>query len=394
MMLDFLNVMADHLDDEVILNHLAQLVDSDILESPSSKLKIVARKINENDRTVSTREEFRDLLKRHPYENIEDIMWRVNRTMIPMGNPFSWITRDDLKNKETRTLVFKYLSLKWLPVKLIYGINRLFYRIGWHLKLNLLQKFVKRQLNLPNTKHTFISFNYDLTLDRSLQMESKGKWDISYGYGFPINYYLPTCVADEYYQYESNQLNTLSVEVQQLHSIDESEKKIQLLKPHGSLNWLIPYTYEDDYIFSNEPVIAVLDKQLQIAYSPLADFRNGTVPSLSSKSDLMIFIAPPLEEKIGYMKFIQEVKESECNAFIEADEIYIIGWSMPATDEDQRSLIQSSMKKRAKKIKNICVINYNADPDYFHRISEVFDINENKLSVFNNGFEDYLISSL
>jgi hypothetical protein len=145
-----------------------------------------------------------------------------------------------------------------------FAINRFFARIKDSLNTKPLASFLRRQFDLPNTRHTFISFNYDLTLDGCVQRESDGRWYLQQGYGFPIRHWIePDAGADHMKQFTGT---GRSFAVLHAHDLSTPTKDctIRILKPHGSLNFVFPF--EGNYNFKDGPPIIILNEAGEIAY--------------------------------------------------------------------------------------------------------------------------------
>ena len=67
-----------------------------------------------------------------------------------------------------------------------YAINRMFFTIGWKLKLAAVTKFLAARCGDAKSQHTFVSFNYDLALERAL--ENAGVWAALRGYGVRLRF--------------------------------------------------------------------------------------------------------------------------------------------------------------------------------------------------------------
>src|SRR5437660_4115308 len=92
------------------------------------------------------------------------------------------------KNRDPPATVVDRRGSDAAPVRFNFAINRLFCRISGSLRTEPLRRFLRYQFGLTETQHTFISFNYDLALDLSIQREGKDRWNVQKGYGFPIRY--------------------------------------------------------------------------------------------------------------------------------------------------------------------------------------------------------------
>src|SRR5260370_27791010 len=74
-----------------------------------------------------------------------------------------------------------------------------------------------------------------------------------------------------------------------------SADEVLVLKPHGSLNWLVPF--EDNYKFTNDEPLLFLDGGGQIAYCSEFAIEHITHTQRSSEIafDAGLFIVPPLD---------------------------------------------------------------------------------------------------
>jgi hypothetical protein len=234
-MFDFVSVLAEHLDSTVILASLSALELADLYEWKSAEAKAIANDISGTLRRgqcpPEVRGQFRRALKNRPWESIEDLL---ERSFTAQSNgEANWFAQQ-------------------LPQKFRYAINQLFYRIGWDVNWAPLDTFLGRQLQSDHC-HTFVSFNYDLLLDRAIQ-KCASDWNVQRGYGFQIEYSV-----------DPDSRTTASL----LPST--SGAKISILKPHGSLNWLVPERLPVQHgpggtAFVDSPPIAVLRSSGDIGY--------------------------------------------------------------------------------------------------------------------------------
>jgi hypothetical protein len=206
LMYDYISVMANYVADDVILTTLAALEceENYPYKWEDTESKELAKKLNgpNADRSLENRRAFCRALKSKPYESIEDLLGTSSTAVI----------------------------------RFIYAIDRLFYLVGWDITWCPLERFLKHQLELDETHHTFVSFNYDLFLDRAVQKQTAGKWDVFSGYGFKISWQINEDPAP------ANGHGLLPVEQAiDLQPSADSSSRFQILKPHGSLNWLVPY---------------------------------------------------------------------------------------------------------------------------------------------------------
>lgn len=378
LMYDFIAVLADRLEDEEILTHLAHLEIAELFpqRSPEARRLVIELLVKENE-SPGILEELKRALKERAPENIETLIETAARAGAHRGsNPLSYLDRSELDDPETGAMVVKYFALGEAPLRFNFAINSYFAWVGWDLKLDLLRTFLSRQLALPDTRHTCVSFNYDLSLDRVLQSQSAGEWDFADGYGFPIRHFLARGKA-----------GGQRPAIEAFDPVQPPSDRIQLLKPHGSLNWLLPF--DGNYQFHREPVVASVDAERGISYRAGYSIDRVAFPDGRTTS-LGLFLYPPFERKTKY-GFIQRVVEKESQAIREADEIYVVGWSLPMTDSGQVHLISEALRGRPP-LERVTVVNYGAPPDYFARIASAFQVDESRLSRHNRGFAEYVAS--
>lgn len=360
LMLDFVSVMADYLHDDVILAALHSLEQAALYSRESKEARAasdsIARQVSNNIRQVTPeqRERFRQALKNRPLESIGDLLLKADRLLSGRG-----------ANSHAEKL----------PQGYRYAINRLFHLIGWDVNWCFLEKFVQSRLE-DRGPHTFISFNYDLLLDRVIQRHADG-WTVQKGYGFDIRYSLEAQTHETRILPECGPGNVL------------------VLKPHGSLNWLArekePIRHgPGGTMFEDGPVTVFSGADGEIAYLwDDATFKGLWLPDEASPRHVEVYLMPPdpnAKKESGNLSFVQEIRRREEQAIAEADEVYVIGWSMPATDDDQEGLIRTAVGKRVRQFASITVVSLGAEPSYFRRAADMFGVSPSSMRVCNNGF--------
>lgn len=149
----------------------------------------------------------------------------------------------------------------------------------------------------------FITFNYDVALERALAKAQK--WDVSTGYGF-------SAFADR-------QASTSTV-----------------YKLHGSANWFKHPLHDvlPPYFFPRDLTI--------LGHVGLRDVRiNGTMPVDNSGT----FILPNPTKEFYWEGLWLPLWRSAGNQLRSADEIFIHGYSMPVSDARGRQLIFDNVQK-------------------------------------------------
>jgi hypothetical protein len=145
----------------------------------------------------------------------------------------------------------------------------------------------------------------------------------------------------------------------------------------SSLNWLLGF--KENYHFIDAVPILCLSPDRSIAYYPgftcqhvqLKDEIGWDLSEESVWANGALYLIPPADSKIRDFEVVKSVRRQEEEAYQTADEVYVIGWSMPSTDSEQVEIIEESFKKRRKPIERVTVINYNAESNYFDRVGKI-----------------------
>jgi hypothetical protein len=245
-------------------------------------------------------------------------------------------------------------------------------------------------LKFAGVNDTFITFNWDTLLDRSLA--ATGCWSPNEGYGSRF-----TSILDGIWR----------TKVDQDASIDHGWR---LFKLHGSTNWLVPYrgvapatlelrsTVNDDTkvflywqsslpfetfhgrwhggyestcygyyppnlpadcfpseLISAPPGHTLMTINFAPIFSPFEEPRTRGIPS----SPLML---TPVRQKRyeDYPTVIEPLWQQAEKAIFEADRIIIIGYSFPATDTRSIRLLQESLQSRPAQI-DVWIVDPNAE---------------------------------
>ena len=353
---DFVKVAAHYAAADVVsLLTLTGLVRLGRFGWKSSEALELARAFDPQNRDERLVRAFVDALRRLPAESIEDLL-----------------AREDVGAEFYESAVFD------APIRFRYAISRIFSLIGWNVRLDLLHTFLSDILK-NEAQHTVVSFNYDLFLDRAIS-ESVKDWHWHCGYGFEVPYAVTADPTDHGVDAQSAGAHVC-------------QSLVRLLKPHGSLNWLLPVHQPSAAMpFCDGPTTVRVDSVGRPEYVntlelwPRVLYPNGNWPG----KQVGLGIVAPLRRKETALKILKDTRTEEFTAVLEADEAFVLGWSIPETDDDQRSLIRYAASMRAKPLDRVVVVNLNQPPDYFERIAETFIVNSSSVQTWNDGFSDYM----
>jgi hypothetical protein len=388
LMPDFVSVIADYIYedngklDRVILTTLAELEIAGVFENTREDWKKLARRIELSDRdtepdlTRGEAEAFKKIMQERPKENIESLLQRALQK-----------ARDDV-------------GAGFLPQRFNFAINKLFSRIGSSLNRPILEQFLARQFELPDARHTFISFNYDLVLDSCVQTQGKLSWNVKSGYGFMVDRFITPQVAEEHMgQFDGPGGAFQMLLTSKLDCAVNADAPVTILKPHGSLNWLLGF--KANYNFLDAVPILCLDAAHSITHYDRFNCKHlqlkddiGWDPSEGSVwPDAGLYLIPPTDSKSSNLQVLRGIRDQERQAYSTADEVYVVGWSMPLTDRDQVEFIRKCMKERMRPLERVVAINYEARTAYYTDVARVFGVSDSRLVTHDTGFCRYVDAS-
>jgi hypothetical protein len=361
MMMDFVRVLADYVDNDVVLSTLVQMERGEVYDAACNECRGLADQIGRNVQaaTRAERDQFAELVGGRQPESIEALFERVESMRSPNANASG------------------------LPVRFRYALNQVFSVIGWDLQLDLLTRFLAEQFADDRRTHVFVSFNYELALDRAVEIASRGLWQPRDGHGFVLPFYT---MGDPTSDSPNDAVSAFSSE-----ELPRGSPRIQILKPHGSLNWLRPrqsIASSEESAGAATTMIVPLSNSLELRYWTSANTFNYISLPDQLPDDVEILIAPPSPTKLLIMP---QTRSLEFDAIKEADEVFVVGYSMPRTDRDQWDLISRARKARNTAIQRLTIINRGASLEYIADMRSLFQPQTTR--IFNDGFADFAAQS-
>jgi hypothetical protein len=233
--------------------------------------------------------------------------------------------------------------------------------------------------------HTFISFNYDLVLDHAIE-QCTGGLDLPEVYGFrPVGGIVSDPTGSPF-----------GAQITALRDRPSSNSDISILKPHGSLNWwarAFQTGTPSDEIWRDATVVIPITEAGCVRYVLSTDTHQW----VQNPGELGFLVEPviltPRSAKKPEREFLAKIREQEEEAICSAEEVFILGWSIPRTDIDQECLIRNAVSKRAAPFRRVTVVNRDAGVDYFKRVKDIFEVGgQSLLRICNSGFEEFSAS--
>jgi hypothetical protein len=370
-MFDFIAVSAEYINDPVILTTLAELENSQ--PYPYLWVSDIARSLapqlvgHQRTNDPNVRDAFARVLRERPAESIEDLLDRTG------GAPSNW-------------------SSQSADERFRYAIRRLFTIIGWNVEWSSVASYLERQFEKPNSTHTFVSFNYDLVLERAIELVANGNVDCTRLYGFPITQQITGDPSPSMDLLDGGgPMDVVPVVVLPARRMD---LKVTVLKPHGSLNWLAPVKgrYDESSrsdLCQGRSVVLPLSSDGALRYLPTTNLPPWVQPADEFPFAVEPVIVTPRGAKKADRPFLRDVRQREETAIAEAEEVYVLGWSVPKTDSDQECMIRSIVSRRATPFQRVTVVNLAASVDYYRRVQDIFGVEQSAVWTFNSGFREF-----
>lgn len=233
----------------------------------------------------------------------------------------------------------------------------------------------------------FISFNYDVFLERALEKLFSWSADFGYSTNVLVGYInaeqaeqaqSPNQICDEVYAWSWDISPLISFPSEFTLPIQHGNGPI-VLKPHGSLNWFIHSIGKAPYWMSDETLALLLMRPIKgKVYIPrfwiypttntvkgeLADpqFRVGAV---------LPAITPPGEKFSQIIPVFQRIERSVQEVLSQISTLIVIGWSMRQSDKKYMDLFAKVAKMRKNKLDTMAVCNLQQKMDFYSRFKNL-----------------------
>lgn len=175
-------------------------------------------------------------------------------------------------------------------------------RMQQHQGMEAMQGFVRE---VVRANDTFITFNWDLTLERSL-------WDDSGGRAF-------------WYSYPP----------------DRSEPSVALLKPHGSIDWFRRADLPQTRV--KRGTLQSLDEGISV----FTRFNFADVPKVAGRTPVIV---PPVSAKEFSHKILKQTWRGVYRVVSKATDLYFFGYSLPKEDQFARLVLGRALRSNRLKV--------------------------------------------
>jgi hypothetical protein len=188
----------------------------------------------------------------------------------------------------------------------------------------------------PDLNVTFISFNYDLWLEKAFQRN--GLWNPARGYGHEFLYSAPHRVAKKtgaWGHYDAKRFE------------NPSPSAVTVLKPNGSLSW---------FFSGREKEVVVLTHNGQedgeVTYNP--EFYLDRVDTPGGVGRMLApLIVPPIPTPNRRYPVFWSIDKKIQECLNRADVLVITGWSLPDTDQKFAEDFRRAINSRASQLPSL-----------------------------------------
>lgn len=146
---------------------------------------------------------------------------------------------------------------------------------------------------------------------------------------------------------------------------------------------------KDDDLRQGRSVILPLSEDGALRYMPTTNLPPWVQQANEFPMTVQPVILTPRGAKKPDRPFLRTVRDQEEAAVLGADEVYILGWSIPRTDTDQECLIRSMVAKRSRPFRQVTVVNAFAGADYYRRVADIFGVEQDTVRTYNAGFREF-----
>jgi hypothetical protein len=196
-----------------------------------------------------------------------------------------------------------------------------------------LAQFLKGRLDLSVT---FISFNYDLWLEKAFQQN--GLWNPALGYGHEFLYAAPHKIATQ-----SGSWGLYDAKPFQ----NPSPSAVTVLKPNGSLSW-----YSSSQAKQTVVVTSNGEENGEVTYNPDFYLDRINTPDIVG-GRLRQLLVPPVPSPNRRYPVFWSIDKNIQNCLKEADVVVIIGWSLPNTDQKFAEDFRRAIDSRTSQLQSV-----------------------------------------
>ena len=270
---------------------------------------------------------------------------------------------------------------------LLLTLHRIFHTLDKEEDASLYIDCVSPLCKLNPKDIIFISFNYDVFLERALENLFPWRADFGYSANVLVGYInaeqaeqaqSPNQICDEVYAWSWDTSPQVSFPSELTSPIQHGHGPI-VLKPHGSLNWFIHSKGKGPLWMSSETLGLLLMRairgRVRIPKFWIYPTTNTVDGELADKDfivgGVLPAIIPPGEKFSKTIPAFQRIEKSVEEALSQISTLAIIGWSMRQSDKKYGDLFEKVAAIRESELDAMAVCNLRQQREFYSRFENL-----------------------
>jgi len=270
---------------------------------------------------------------------------------------------------------------------LLLTLQRIFYTLDCEEDMSRYIDCLSPLSKLNPEDIVFVSFNYDVFLERAL--EKLFSWSADFGYSPNVlpgyinaeqaeQARSPNQICDEVYAWSCDVDPQVSFPSELTSSIQKGRGPI-VLKPHGSLNWFIHGKGKSPFWMTKETLgfllMRPIDGNVRIPRLWIYPTTN-TVQGELGDPDFLVgavlpAIIPPGKKFSKNIPPFRRIERSMKDVLSKVSRLVVIGWSMRQSDKKYRELFETVTNMRKRRLDVIAVISFHQEEEFYSRFKSV-----------------------
>jgi len=270
---------------------------------------------------------------------------------------------------------------------LLLTLHKIFYILNEKYRPEPFIRCLEPVRHFLNSSATFISFNYDVFLERSLNEILN--WKTCFGYSpNPLVGFIESpqadkaqsdkSICDEVYAWGMEEYDKAYPQKKATRPVNEIPV---VLKPHGSLNWFIHPSKKPHAWIPNCTGFLLMGPNKETPsiskswnYSTVNTVKGEFKRKKSYIGSILPAIIPPgrkFAEK-RKVKVFQKINEAVIQELTEASVLVIIGWSMSGFDKHYKQLFKEVIERRkSQKLSKLAVCDFQRSPEFYEKFKRL-----------------------
>jgi len=270
---------------------------------------------------------------------------------------------------------------------LLLTLHRIFHVLDKELDIHPYVDCLSPLCELDPEDVVFISFNYDVFLEKALEKLFSWSADFGYSPNVLVGYMnaeqaehaqSPNQTCDEVSGWSWDVSPKTSFPSKSTSAIQEGNGPL-VLKPHGSLNWFIHSKGKSPFWMSKRTRGLLLMRSItgkvgipRFWIYPTTNTVNGELADSSFRVGAVLpAIIPPEEKFSKVIPPFQRIEKLVERALSQISALVIIGWSMRQSDKKYESLFTKVVSKRKSALNVVAVCDFQQNTAFYSRFENL-----------------------